>query len=84
MGQRGRRPLYPMACVTFMGYNRTSIIQTNWGFNDPNNQFSWVSAHDGFKRRNQRLLWQRGQRLTFKGPCALEGGTEDYSQGEGN
>lgn len=78
MGHRGRSPLCPPACVTFMGYNRTSIIQTNWGFNDPNNQFFWVSAHDGFERKNQWLFRQKSQRLAFQETCTPESYTEDY------
>lgn len=72
MGHRGRSPLCPAACVTFMGHNRTSIIQTNWGFNDPNNQFFWVSAYDGLERKNHQLFRQKGQGLAFQVTCIAQ------------
>lgn len=57
----------PHSSVIFMEYNRAPVILTNWGFNDLNNQFFWMSDPDGCKRKSHQLFGWKGQRTGLSG-----------------
>lgn len=69
----------PCSSVIFMEYNRAPISLTNWGFNDLNNQFFWISDPDGCKRKSHQLFG-RAKELAFQETCTSEMNTEATSK----